>query len=269
MILNGTADAINKRSRQLNIPISSYLLIQAPAFSLTILIIALLFAGLKVRLVDILVSLAAAVFSFAAFTMMLHSLTQGYASINYAIFRLSFVFSSLAAVIIFGEVVTVSKCLGVLLAIGAIIFFFYYPGHTQVLRKASSMAFWAMLLGACFHLILKFATTINTSVPTFLFLASIFFGLMVVIYSLLNHSFTVPRRAIFYASLNGILMSLGTFGLLLALAKGAVSTVTPIVQLSFLITAVLSAAFLKEKLNRFQVIGLGCAAVAIILLGCL
>ncbi len=115
LILIGISDSINKRARQVHIPIRSYLLIEAPFFTCTILIIALLQTGIKISCVDITYSLIGAVLSFAAFTLMLHSLNHGFAHINYAIFRLSFVFSYTAALIFLHEKIGLSKVIGLVL----------------------------------------------------------------------------------------------------------------------------------------------------------
>ena len=159
MFLIGIGDAINKKVRQENIPIASYLLIQSPFFLLTILVIAFLSTSMKL------------------------------------------------------------------------------------------------------------ATQVFTSSPPFLLLMSLFFCCMVIIYNLFFGNFKISAKFFFCAPINGIFMALGSLFLIIALSRGDVSTVTPVVQLSFLITLILSIAFLKESINIFQVINVIFATIPIICIG--
>lgn len=265
----GTADAINKRARQKAIPIGSYLLIQAPFFSITILIITLLHGGFKITNIDIVYAGIGALFSFAAFTLMLHSLTHGYASVNYAIFRLSFISSAAAGIIFLQEILSIGKGIGIVLAACAILFFFYNPKQRIVIKISMMLAVMAMLLATCYHLTLKCATHVFSSTPSFLLLMSLFFFCLVVIYNIFTGKFKIPATTFLYAPFNGILMAFGTLCGIIALTRGDMSTVIPIVHLSFLITFGLSITVLGEKITRFHIIGIICATIAIVLLGLL
>ncbi len=267
MALIGTGDAINKRSRQAGIPIGSYLLIQTIFFTCTILIITLITTGVRVTSMEIMYSFIIAIISFTGFTLMLHSLTHGYASVNYALFRLSFVLASAAAILFLGEILTFGKIAGLILATIAILLFFYNPGQQIVSKKSLVLALYAMLFGSCFQLGLKLATQVYSSLPSFLFLMSLFFSSFVVVYYVTSGHPPIPGKTFLYAPFNGILMSSGSLFLIIALSKGDVSIVTPIVQLSFLITVILSILFLKEKITVFHIIGIVCAAIAITTLG--
>lgn len=267
LILIGISDSINKRARLKHIPIRSYLLIEAPFFTCTALIIALAQTGITINSVDILYSLIGAVFSFAAFTLMLHSLTHGYAHINYAIFRLSFVFSSTAALIFLHEKIGFSKLLGLVFAVLAIALFFYTPKRQKTLKTALMIAIGAMLINAVYQVFLKLATRVYFSTPSFLFLMSIFFGLMVIIYNLIEGKIVVPRATFLYAPIHGIMMALGTLFYINAVSLGEVSKIVPIVQLSFIITLIISATFLKEKVNIYRFTGIVLAVLAIAVLG--
>ena len=267
MALIGIGDAINKKARQENIPIASYLLIQSPFFLLTILLVVLLSTGIKVSTTDILYSALGAIFSFAAFTLMLHSLTYGYAGINYAIFRLSFVFSSAAAIIYWHEKLTTGKFMGIGLAIFALLLFFYRPKSQTILKKSVTSAIFAMLLNACFQLILKSSTHVFSSPSSFLLMMSLFFCVMVIIYNIFSGNPQIPRKTFLYAPVNGMLMALGSLFMIIALSHGNLSTVAPIVQLSFLVTLFMAIVFLNEKIDPIRIIGMISAITAIILLG--
>ena len=269
MIFIGAADTINKRARQLAVPIGSYLIIQTVFYSLTILLMALLSSGIRWQHADLFYSLLGAIFGFAGFTLMLHSLTYGHASVNYAIFRSSFVFSTAAGIILLNERLFLTKILGIALACFAIFLFFYGSRPRTGKNKSLIIAMVAMLVAAGFQITLKLSTRVFTSPLSFILLMNLFFGLFVIVYNILFGIFKFPRATFVFAPTNGVLMAAATFFYVTALQKGELSTAIPIIQLSFIITAILSVIFLKEGIDVFKVIGIICAAIAIIVLGIL
>jgi len=269
MLLIGTADAINKRARQYAVPIGSYLIIQTIFFSLTILLMALWSDSIRWQHADLFYGLLGAIFGFTGFTLMLHSLTHGHASVNYAIFRSSFVFSTAAAVLLLGEELSLTKIVGIALACSAIFLFFIKPQPNVTKSKSLVVALIAMLVAAGFQLTLKLSTRSFSSPLSFILLMNIFFAFFAIIYNILFGNFRFPRATFRFAPINGILMAVATFFYVTALQKGELSTAMPIIQLSFIVTAILSAIFLKEKIDTLKTIGIVCAAVAIIVLGIL
>lgn len=260
VLLIGCADAISKKARQDGIPIRRYLLFQAPVFSTVILIIALSSGGLRLTRPYLLYSLVGGILSFGAFVVMLHSLTRGRASTNYAIFRLSFVFSSGAAVVLFHEGISPLKIIGVILAVGAVLLFSGGAGG------ATFTAVVAMFVNACFQLFLKTIAGVKGSTASFLFMMSLVFTVLTVAYNLARPQKRLTVRCIWYSAPNGLLMALGTLCVLGALSQGEASRVLPVVQLSFIITAAAAVVFLGEKLTRVHLAGIVSAVLAIGLL---
>ncbi len=73
-------------------------------------------------------------------------------------------------------------------------------------------------------------------------------------------------KGIFYGVANGLLSSLGNVALLAAYRKGGnTAVITTATALYPMITVVLAVLVLRERLTRSQVIGLGFAAVAIVM----
>jgi uncharacterized membrane protein len=269
MTLIGAADTINKRARQLDIPIGSYLIVQSIFYTLTVLVLALLSTGVKWHSADITYSLLGAIFGFAGFTLMLHSLTHGHAGVNYAIFRSSFVFSSAAAIAFLSEVLSLNKTIAIIAACSAIVLFFLEQKRRVLANKSLIMALMAMLIAAGFQFIVKLSTRVYSSPLSFILLMNIFFAIFVVIYNILMRNWKFPKETFLWAPINGTLMASATFFYVTALHIGELSTAIPIIQLSFIITAVFSFAFLKEHLGSLKVVGIVLAAVAIIVLATL
>jgi len=267
MLLIGTADAINKRARQSAVPIGSYLIIQTIFYSLTIILMTLWSDGFRWQHADLFYGLLGAIFGFTGFTLMLHSLTHGHASVNYAIFRSSFVFSTTAALLLLGEELFLTKIVGIALACSAIFLFFNRPQRRVEKSSSLIIALAAMIIAAAFQLTLKLSTRSFSSPLSFILLMNIFFAFFTIIYNILFGNFRFPRATFRFAPINGILMAVATFFYVTALQKGELSTAIPIIQLSFIVTAILSSIFLGEKIDTLKTIGIACAATAIIILG--
>jgi len=78
---------------------------------------------------------------------------------------------------------------------------------------------------------------------------------------------TESRKGISLALLNGVLSGVGGLALFAAYRTGGnTSVITTVTALYPMITVGLAVLFLRERLNRVQFIGLGCAAVAIAIL---
>jgi drug/metabolite transporter (DMT)-like permease len=267
MVLIGAGDTINKRARQLAIPIGSYLIVQTLFYAIIVFIIAMLSGGIKWARMDIIYGFFSALFGFTAFTLMLHSLTHGSASVNYAIFRSSFVFSTVIAILLLHERISPYKIIGLIFTFFAIVLFFYGRNMNGKRIKSMVTAIVAMLIAAAFQVVLKLSTGVISSTLAFAFTMNIFFLIFVIAYNILFGKFRFPKQTFVLAPTNGILMALATISYITALKGGDLSTTVPIIQLSFIITALLAAYFLKESLGIMRVFGILCAATAILCLG--
>ncbi len=69
-----------------------------------------------------------------------------------------------------------------------------------------------------------------------------------------------------YGILNGVLSTVGLLAFYVAASKGKVSVVGPVTSLFPLLTVVLAFIFLRERLNRTQILGVLFSLVAIVIL---
>ncbi|UCF70128.1 MAG: DMT family transporter [candidate division WOR-3 bacterium] len=267
MILIGSGDVVNKRARQLGVPIGSYLIVQSISYSVIVLMLAIIYGGIKWTNTDVIYSLLSAVFGFISVSLMLHSLTHGDAGVNYTIFRSSFVLSTAVAILLLHERISSYKILGIALACLAIFLFFYRNGRSGAKKRSLTVAIAAMVTAAGFQIIMKLSTNVFSSTLSFVLLMNLFFAIFVILYNLLFGTFRFPKQTFTLAPLNGVLMAMATLCYVTALKSGELSTSVPIIQLSFIITAMLSAKFLHEKFSMSKMIGILCAAVAIAVLG--
>jgi transporter family protein len=70
-------------------------------------------------------------------------------------------------------------------------------------------------------------------------------------------------RGITYGVLNGVLSGIGLLAYYAAASRGKVSVVGPVTSLYPLLTVLLAFIFLRERLNRVQVVGVALSLVAI------
>jgi transporter family protein len=74
------------------------------------------------------------------------------------------------------------------------------------------------------------------------------------------------RAGATFGILGGAVAALANLALFYAIRAGDVSVVVPLTALSPLVTFLLGAIVLKERMNRSQMVGVFCAIVAIVLL---
>jgi transporter family protein len=72
-------------------------------------------------------------------------------------------------------------------------------------------------------------------------------------------------RGITYGILNGILSGIGLLAYYAAVSRGKVSVVGPVTSLFPLLTVILAFIFLRERLNKTQMLGAALSLVAIVI----
>lgn len=79
----------------------------------------------------------------------------------------------------------------------------------------------------------------------------------------LNMRLEKDARGITYGIVNGVLSGIGLLAYYAAVNRGKVSVVGPVTSLFPLLTVILAFLFLRERLNRVQIAGVGLSLVAI------
>lgn len=212
----------------------------------------------------------AGVFGYLGLTLFVASLRTGDASVNAPIFRLNFVITALGAIIILGESANPLKFGGILLAILAVLVLLNVTRITAIRSDIRSILF-ALTASVFFG----FAGLISKAgldtgdigaVPMVL-TQTIGFQQAAIITLLRRRNFSLTRTVIRFAP--GIAVLQVTWAVLLfeSLRIGDASISYPIVQMSFVITAILAVVFLREEMNWSKGGGLALAIIAVIILG--
>ncbi len=197
------------------------------------------------------------------------SLKQGKATVHAPIFRLSFVLTSVLAVVVLNESVTLPKVAGVLLAATGIVSLADVGGLRQGFserRRSLAYLLGATLIFGVTGAMTKEAFNQGASPAPLLLVQSASFTVVAFVRVLLAGELRPSGAILRLAPLVAMLQLAWAMLLFLALEKADASVAYPIVQLSFVVTAVLAVVFYREALSKRLVIGLAAAVLAVVAL---
>lgn len=270
MILMGAADAVSRRSRQLGASVGFYMLAQSPFFVLTAVVASTVLGEFDFSPVAWGFGSLSAALAFAATVLLLKSLRYGDASVNVTVFRMSFVFSSAAVFLLFprDEPLTMGKAAGMLTAAVAIgLFSFGVAERGEFERRSLLYAVLGMAVASCMQVTWAWAAKSGVAPASFLLIQSLVFAVPTAVYALWLDEGEFTRSVWKYAPVNGVLMACGTLAAVASMARGQATVAIPITQLSFVVTAALSFALLRERMSGRKLAGCALAIVAVVLLG--
>ncbi len=204
------------------------------------------------------------------FNAFLRGLANGPVTVAAPVFRLSFPITAGLAILVLGEPATGPKLLGLGLALAAIWLLLGGGGAGAVSRRflvQVSVAAVALGLGNfCQKLALRAGVPPETALAA---QAVVFTSLVTSLTLIGDRGYRVPAATWRHSVPSGLVL-LGAFLFLLrALAVGNASTMVPIAQMGFVVTAALGAGFLGEPLTRRKLAGLAASigALAVLIWG--
>jgi uncharacterized membrane protein len=208
-------------------------------------------------------------FAFFGFYNFSRSLRSGAVSILSPIFRLQFVVTAVLALAFLDEHLSAAKVSGLALAIASVWLLLGSAAGAklEVPRDAVGRALLATVaVGIAFFLfklaLRQGATPASVLLCQVTALASAATALSVY----LDRGFRAAPAALRYGIPFGISQAIGFGALIEGLALGEASILVPIAQLSFVLTAIVGLAFLKEAVTARKVTGLAAAVSAVALL---
>ncbi len=269
MIAGALADLIYRVVQNKGIYPSTFLFYQSVTFAITIWLIAIVSGQVSSIIPSTWVfGLPIGLFSYSGIFLFVTSLREGKASVNAPIFRLSFVLTSIAAIIILHEPLTLPKVVGVIAAVIGVLSLIdtaaLRSGEQTNGRRSMLILLAATVSFAIAGILQKEAVNQgSTTIPliivsTLTFLTSAFTQMM------LRRRLRPNAITIKMAPFVGLLQLSWSLLLIESLRTGDVSINFPIAQLSFVLTAILAVFFLKEKLTRGLIVGLVFASISVI-----
>ena len=202
----------------------------------------------------------AALLLFLGTWAFMRSVKLGEASVSVPIYRINFVVTAIIAVIFLGEAITLRKVLGLSLAVASIIILARASPGKQSSFGRGKPILWALIaMGSMgfLNIVYKLAVSGGVAPPMVLHSQAIFFITISFLYARIGEGgLRCSRSSWGYALMAAICLVLGLMSLIAALEDGAASVVTPIAQLSFVVSMFMATLWLGERFTKQKIVGL-------------
>jgi drug/metabolite transporter (DMT)-like permease len=211
------------------------------------------------------VGLPAGALGYAGLTLFIISVKTGDVSVNAPIFRLNFVITSAGAMILLGESVVWAKLVGITFALLSVVSFAGIKSLNFSSKQASSLALVSVgsIIFGVVGILIKYALNNDAEPIPLLMTQTIAFQIAATIYVVYAKKWKPNRATRMYSPWIAILQLIWASLTLTALSFGEASIIYPIVQLSFVVTAVLGIILLHENLTKGKAIGIVLALGAV------
>ena len=193
------------------------------------------------------------------------------ASVGSTIYRLNFVVVVFLAPFFLAEQVTLRKFWGLAFATSSV-FLMSWSSDSKPTSSDRTIPFFVLLvivasiLRGLMGFFYKLGTMQAVDINTFLFINALFWVFGGPIYGVIfEGGVRVDRSVISYGLVSGILAVGITSFLFLSVKAGEAIVAIPVAQLSFVVTAVLSAWLLKERVTSWKALGIFCAVATILI----
>jgi transporter family protein len=211
----------------------------------------------------------AALLLFFGIWAFMRSVNLGEASVSTPIYRISFVVTALVAILFLGEPMTIRKGIGFLLAAASIFFLSEFRlGSKAIPRDRAASILWAiaaMISIGLLNIIYKLGVSGSVAPAMFLHSQAVCFITVAVIYAFLTQGGPrFSRQGWAHGFVASFCLSMGLIALLAALKTGEASVVTPIGQLSFVVSALMVTLWMGERFTKRKVAGLLLAVATIV-----
>jgi drug/metabolite transporter (DMT)-like permease len=267
MCSQGTSDFLFRVGQGKGADRPSLIAISSPFFFLTALLLTLPSGGPEMTRTVTGLGFLSGALVLVAVSLFVKSLEGGDVTRSVMIYRLSFVLTVVLSVLTLAEPMTGRKAAGLLSAMGAVISLTLL-GQRGPMRGSlapAGLAFLAMTLYGVNQYLFKVATLRGAS-PTSLALAmSILFGSLGIPFALLRGGFHfLERPVLLWGGGAGMCQAFTVVSILLAFRLGGeASAVVPIVQMSFVVTAVLATLAYREPVTGGKLLALVLALLAV------
>ena len=268
MLFYGLADLVYKRAAAAGVQARHFLMVQAWCFAPAIVLYGLVTGTFQAG-TAMLWGMGAGLFIFVALYNFARSLAGGAVSINAPIFRLSFAITVALAVLVLAEPLTAWKLGGLVAALAAVLLLLgARESGARPERRASGSSLARVLVATIamgiVNLFYKLGTLAGGSSATVLVGQASVFVVLATGFAWAADGGIRPSRATWlHAPAAAVLLLFATVMLLSGLARGEASVLVPIAQMSFVVTAALGLAFLREPFTARKAAGLAFAAAAL------
>jgi transporter family protein len=192
---------------------------------------------------------------------------RGELGTNISVVRLSFVPTTLGAVLLLGEPLTLRKVLLFFSALFAVLLFVdHYRREDRRALGSLVPALTACMAFGVFDLIYKIASIHGVNPLTFLVLQSATGNILINLYVILYEKYRINGVILKIAPVCGVLFATACLAWLHALREVDISLVVPLIQMNFILAYILGVIFLRESVSARKLLGIGLVALSILLL---
>ena len=265
----GASDFLYKKAQSRGMVAESFLVAEIPYFVSAALLFGYVTGDLRPNTASLIYGPPMGLCSFIGTFFFLQSLRDGEVGVSTLILRLNFVLVALLAVLALGEPWSLALAAGLLcsgLAVAAVTWGSRRGGSRRSSRRSLLLAFLAMMFFAALNLMFKIGVREGGNVPFLILFSAVVWSACSASFALWRGRTAMPRANWAFSPFTGSLKALAFCSMLLSFRLGgAASVIVPIVQLSFLVTILLAAVFLRERLDALKIAGLALAVAGIFL----
>ena len=267
MVCFGAADLIYKRAAAQAVEARHFLMVQAWFFSPSVTLYSAMTGTLDFTAAAWWGALAGLT-AFIAFYNFAESLRTGSVSRNAPIFRLNFTLTVALAVVILGEPLTPPKLIGLAFALAAVWLLLGEPAGAAPVSKSSRASLVRVLVATVAmgitNFLYKLGIQHGASPGTVLAAqAFVFMPLATLVVFATDRSIRPPPGTWLTAPFAALVLVVAFVLLLYGLARGPASTLVPVAQMGFVVTAVIGALIFRETLTPRKIAGLVTAIAAL------
>jgi len=263
MLLTGSSDFLYRRARIKGASPEFFLFIQAIFFNSFNLIYIAFQKSLEISIATVFFGVCCGILAYSSVLLFLKSLSKGQASINVTIFRLSFIITTILAIIFIHEEATLGKFLAISLAAFSIIALSKSLETRNIHYSILIQLLFATFLYGLFGFLYKIAISTGSTPTGIVAMQGATFFTLSFITSKIKNSISMSRSVLTHAPVCGVLLVSSFLLLLESLKFGEVSVSFSIVQISFVFTSILAIVFLGEKFKMLNFFGIAAAVLAV------
>jgi uncharacterized membrane protein len=266
LLVGGLADLLYRVAQNRGIDSGVFIFWQSVIFSAILWVYAIVSGDiLKLDTFTWLIGLPAGALGYVGLTLFLLSVKTGDVSVNAPIFRLNFVITAAGAMILLGESFALAKLVGITLALLSVMSFAGIKSLNFNSSQLSSLALVSLgsIVFGIVGILIKYALNNDAEPIPLLLTQTIAFQVAASIYVVYTKKWKPNQATRRYSPWIAVLQLIWASLTLTALSLGEASIIYPIIQLSFVVTAILGIILLHEEFTKGKGLGIVLALGAV------
>lgn len=256
-----------KRAQIEGVRPGSFMVVQTTCFLATVVVASLFDGGPRFDTPYLALGALCGLLGLTGAVSTLVSMKLGELGTNTAVVRLSFVPTTVGAVLFLQEPLTLRKgVLFVLAGLAVLLFADHYRRADRSAMASLVPALTACLAFGAFDLVYKYASMQGVPPLTFLIIQSGTANILIHIYVAVREKYQINGVILRIAPPCGVLFACACLAWINTLRSVDVSLVSPFIQMNFILSYLLGVVFLRESVTPRKIAGIGLVVLSIFLL---